>query len=516
VIQLVWFKRDLRIADHRPLAAAAAASGPVLPLYVVEPDYWRQPDGSARQWAAVRSALEELNTSLTSLGAPLILRIGTVTDVLASIHSAVGIAHLWAHQETGNGWTFRRDKQVRAFCRQHGFAMTEFSQTGVIRSSGNARNRWAGHFATFTAAPVITTPARLTAVPAARPMPPPSPEQIGLADDGCTAPQSGTRAAGLDMLQSFLDGRGAGYRRGMSSPLSGAADCSRLSVSLATGTVSVREILQTLYAQRRMLGQMPPPAHPVPITAIDSLVSRLHWRSHFTQKLESEPALEYRALHPMHEAARGAAVTDEAVLGAWATGRTGIPFLDACMRSLVATGWLNFRMRAMVQAFASYHLQLDWHASGTRLARLFTDYEPGIHWPQVQMQSGATGINTPRIYNPIKQGQEQDPAGIFTRRWVPELARVPVERLHQPCGGYDTERLEYPPPLVDVAQAAQAAKARLTALRAEPGYRAAALAVYERHGSRARSFDNDDPRPARAAKRSTERPQLSFSFGSEG
>jgi deoxyribodipyrimidine photo-lyase len=522
MIQLVWFKRDLRTADHAPLAAAAAA-GPVLPLYVVEPGYWQLPDTSRRQWLVTAEALQELAARLAALGAPLIVRTGAVTDVLAKIHAHAGIAHLWAHEETGNDWTFRRDIAVRAFCRRAGIGVTEFSQTGVIRGHSGARNRWAGHYARFMAAPLAAEPTALTPVPDARPLPLPAASDLGLPDDGCAAPQSGTRAAALTMLQSFLEGRGAGYRRGMSSPLGGAASCSRLSVPLATGAVSVREVLQLVYAARRALADTPPALRPVPVTALDSLVSRLHWRGHFMQKLESEPALEYRALHKMHETARHPTPADDAALAAWAAGRTGIPFLDACMRSLVATGWLNFRMRAMVQAFAAYHLQLDWQASGARLARLFTDYEPGIHWPQVQMQSGATGINTPRIYNPVKQGQKHDPDGIFTRLWVPELAAVPLAQLHSPFAGLNTSRLDYPPPLVDIADAARAAKARLTALRAQPGYREAALAVFAKHGSRARSFENDHPRPQRlvhSAERASGRsratpiqaPQAEFTF----
>ena len=139
MIQVVWFKRDLRTCDHAPLAAAAAA-GPVLPLYVVEPDYWHLADTSTRQWVAQRAALVELSQRLSELGAPLIVRVGTVVKVLERIHSAMGIARLLAHQETGNLWTFGRDIAVRGFCERQGITFAEFSQTGVIRGAG-ARDR---------------------------------------------------------------------------------------------------------------------------------------------------------------------------------------------------------------------------------------------------------------------------------------------------------------------------------------------------------------------------------------
>jgi deoxyribodipyrimidine photo-lyase len=509
MIQVVWFKRDLRTSDHAPLAEAAAA-GPVLPLYVAEPDYWHLPDASTRQWIAQSSALEELSQRLAALGAPLIVRVGSVVAVLARIHSAVGIARLLAHAETGNLWTFRRDIAVRDFCRRQGIPFQEFSQTGVIRGVG-ARDRWAAHFGRFAAEPIVPEPARLTAVPAAKVAAPPTAETLGLKDDGCAAPQSGTRGAALGLIESFLEGRGADYRRGMSSPLSGATCCSRLSVPLATGAVSVREVLQRLYAARRALIEAPPQHRAIPVTAIDSLVARLHWRSHFMQKLETEPELEIRSFHPIHQRARIETAPDDAALEAWASGQTGIPFIDACMRSLTGTGWLNFRMRAMVQSFASYHLGLDWRVSGERLARLFSDYEPGIHWPQVQMQSGQTGINTPRIYNPVKQGRDQDPEGHFTRQWIPELAALPSAVLQTP---WLTDLVGYPGPIVDLATAARAARDRLTGLRRTAGYREAALEVFEKHGSRKRRMDNDRSSrgPARRVVPSSPPAQLNLLF----
>ena len=168
-------------------------------------------------------------------------------------------------------------------------------------------------------------------------------------------------------------------------------------------------------------------------------------------------------MHPAHERARVLTADDDPTLLAWALGRSGYPFADACMRSLVATGWLNFRMRAMLTSFAVHHLGLDWRACGLHLARSFTDYEPGIHWPQVQMQGGQTGINTPRIYNPVKQGLDQDPTGVFTRRWVPELAEIPMALLQTPWLAGTGQHT----PIIDPGHAIRDARARLSQVRAD-------------------------------------------------
>ena len=502
MVQLVWFKRDLRSADHRPLAEAAAC-GPVIPLYVAEPEYWAQPDTSRRQYMAVASALAELSLRLEWLGAPLIIRTGTVVEWLGRIHRAIGLTRILAHEETGNAWTFARDRAVRRFCREAGIAFVEYPQFGVVRGLRD-RDEWGRLSQAILRAPPLPEPARLIAATRAPAGEIPSPEQLGLAEDRCHAPQPGTRQSALALLDSFFAGRGAHYRRAMSSPLAGADACSRLSVPLSTGAISIREALAICYEARN--GQSA-----VPRTAIDSLISRLHWHCHFIQKLESEPQMEHRSVHPAHERARMARVDNDPMLSAWATGRSGYPFADACMRSLIATGWLNFRMRAMVTSFAVHHLGLDWRACGLHLARMFTDYEPGIHWPQVQMQSGQTGINTPRIYNPIKQGLDQDPTGAFTRRWMPELAEVPLSLLQTPW----LAGAGHPAPIIDPSHAIRDARARLGQLRAEPGYRAASEIVFRKHGSRSRRLDDDHPargRAIRMEKAAAAKRQLTLEF----
>jgi deoxyribodipyrimidine photo-lyase len=509
MVQLVWFKRDLRSFDHRPLFEASRA-GPVLPLYVIEPDYWAQPDMSRRQFCALRDGLEELAGRLAHLGAPLIVRTGKVTDILARIHAKLGITRLLAHEETGTLWGYARDRAVQDFCRQANIDFVEYPQFGVVRGLRD-RDQWGRAHAALMRQPPVPEPERLQAVKDAVRTAIPTAEQLGLRFDGCVEPQSGSRHAGLALLDSFLAGRGANYRRAMSSPLGGESACSRLSVSLATGALSLRELFHRLERERRALSELPASVRPVPTTAIDSLVARLHWHCHFIQKLDSQPDLDRRSMHPMHRAARRYTAADDPRLLAWASGQTGFPFVDACMRSLIATGWLNFRMRAMVVAFACYQLDLDWAAVGTRLARLFTDYEPGIHWSQVQMQAGQTGINTPRLYNPVKQGLDQDPDGRFTRFWVPELDPVPLALLQQP---WKSDLVcDYPPPLVDHQQAAREARSRLTALRATPGYRQASLIVFRRHGSRKRRFNQDNPTQSAARARAAQpRPKRQLAF----
>ncbi|MCA3508879.1 MAG: deoxyribodipyrimidine photo-lyase [Rhodobacter sp.] len=475
---LVWFKRDLRVADH-PALALAAGMGAVLPVYIVEPEYWALPDTSARQWAFAEDCLTDLRLALAGLGAPLVVRVGDAVGVLAGLCRAQRIDRIISHEETGNLWTFARDRRVRAWARGAGIDWVELPQSGVVRRL-KGRDGWAGLRDGFMARPTEKVPA-LTGVPGAEPGAIPTARMLRLADDRCLHRQAGGRARGLAALDSFLTARGQPYRAAMSSPLTAERACSRLSPHLALGSLSVREVAQATAARQ---AERPGGGWG---GSLSSFQSRLAWRDHFMQKLESQPDIETRCLHRATEGLRPREA-DAQRLAAWTGGETGLPFVDACMRYLTATGWLNFRMRSMVMAVASYHLWLDWRATGPVLARLFTDYEPGIHWPQVQMQSGTTGINTIRIYNPVKQGLDQDPAGSFTRRWVPELAPVPDIFLQEPWkwpGAAGLLGRRYPEPLVDVVAAARMARDTVWGLRRNAGFAREAARVAKAHASRA-------------------------------
>ncbi len=508
-VQILWFKRDLRIHDHRALIQAAR-HGPVLPLYVAEPELWQQPDMSARQWAFVAESLSELRAELAALGQPLIIRTGDIVDVLDRARRKFGATALWSHEETGNGWTYARDLRVAAWAKQSGVQWTEVRQSGVIRRP-KTRNGWAKRWDAFMAEPEADAPRALSPLPDVQPGELPMAQDLGLKPDPCPGRQRGGRAAGLETLQSFLFVRGAPYRRAMSSPAAGAEHCSRLSPHLAWGTLSMRETAQAGWARQRQLK-----ADGVKggwRGAMSSFQGRLHWRDHFTQKLEDQPDLEVRNLHRACDRLRPTE-PDATRLAAWMAGETGLPFVDACMRALNQTGWMNFRMRAMLMAVASYHLWLDWRKPGEHLARMFTDYEPGIHWPQVQMQSGTTGINTIRIYNPVKQGRDQDPDGAFIRRWLPELAAVPDEHIHEPWrwdGATGLLDQRYPMPIIDHLQAAREARQKVWAIRKDAGFRQTASAIQDKHGSRKSGI----PMRGQARKSRTSESQLSLPLVSD-
>jgi deoxyribodipyrimidine photo-lyase len=488
-IQVLWLKRDLRIQDHEPLARAAQA-GPVLPLYIVEPNLWRQPDMALRHWDFVRESLLELDEALAALGQPLVVREGDAVEILRALTMTRPVAAVWSHQETGNGWTYARDRAVAAFLTDAGIPWHQARQHGVVRGKVD-RDRWSKQWEVLMGQACFPPPEQLAQIDGIDPGIIPVRPCEDLSDAPCPGRQPGGRNAGETVLATFLRERGARYHQQMSSPVTAFQGCSRLSPYLAHGVLSMREVVQRT---RRRRAQVKRERSSAPwARALDAFEGRLHWHCHFIQKLESEPRIEHENMQRAMDGLRNVQPDPER-LAAWAEGRTGWPLVDACMRALIATGWINFRMRAMLMSVASYHYWLHWREPSLHLARLFVDYEPGIHYSQAQMQSGVTGINAMRIYNPVKQSQEQDPDGCFIREWVPELRQVPNQWIHTPWAMPSEDQqhagcrigVNYPAPLVDHEAAARMARQRLQSKRRQADARDEGRRIYERHGSRRR------------------------------
>ena len=512
--RLVWLKRDLRIDDHAPLAAAAADDGAgdggaMLALYAYEPEVWLPPeiraaDHDASHLAFVEECLVELEAELAVRGGRLVRRFGEMTEILARLRAEFPFDELLAHEETGNAATYARDRRVARWCRKAGVRFREFRQHGVFRPSPG-RDDFAARWERHMRAPRIAVPARFVSPDAAcvaagdRALG----ASLGLgADSRAALRQRGSSREAVACLRSFLLERGRDYRATMGSPVLAWDACSRLSPHLAWGSISVRRAYQG--ARRRLVALESASADTLPDAdardawrgSVRSFLSRLAWHCHFIQKLEDEPEIETTCMARSCESLREDLDPDMARrrLDAWKTGRTGYPMVDACMRALVATGWLNFRMRAMLVSFASHHLWLDWRLFAPWLARQFLDYEPGIHYPQIQMQSATTGINTVRIYSPRKQVEDHDPNGVFIRRWVPELAAVSDEFLAEPLGMPPLLQAmigcrigeDYPAPVVEHRAAYRFAQERLFGARATTEARAEAKAVFQKHGSRKR------------------------------
>ncbi|MEM8952671.1 MAG: deoxyribodipyrimidine photo-lyase/cryptochrome family protein [Verrucomicrobiota bacterium] len=493
---VVWFKRDLRVSDHTALAAAAdRAPSPLVCLFVYEDELIDSPEFTAGHLGFINESLRELSANLESLGNRLVLRRGRMPDVLENLHGEFPFKTLLSHEETGNRITYDRDRHVSKWCRHRGVDWTEFPQNGVVRRL-RSRDGWSARWKKTMSAPLVDAPKRLGPCPLANSGSILGAEAFHLEPSTMTNRQKGGELKGIETLQSFLAYRGINYRKDMSSPLEGWESCSRISPHLAWGTLSIRTAYhahQQRLSDLRELKNEGKKVEPGWFGSLQSFGGRLRWHCHFMQKLEDQPSIEFENFVRAYDGLRENDF-QENHFEAWCQGQTGYPMVDACMRALHQTGWINFRMRAMMVSFSSYHLWLHWRRPAVYLAGRFLDFEPGIHFSQFQMQSGMTGINTIRIYSPIKQVADQDPDGVFIRRWLPELAEVPkvylaephkMPRAAQEKAGCRI-RQDYPAPIVDHKLAYGEAKRRMFRAKGQAEAKSEAKRVYKKHGSRRR------------------------------
>jgi len=484
-INIVWLKRDLRLEDNEAIFNALASGNRTLLLYIFEPILLQDDHYSERHWNFIKQSLVDLNERLKIYNSKILSIEANVISAFNQLLSNYTIKNIYSHQETGILVTYERDKSFIRFCKNNLITWHESINNGVQRGLKD-RNRWIEKCNAFfeseplTFAPLdgqlltieeINALELLTKTPSLK-----TPEN--------TSFQKGGRSMGLKYLDSFLEKRYLNYMFHISKPELARTGCSRISPYLAWGNLSVREVYHKAYHLKKTAKNNKP---------LEAFMSRLRWQSHFIQKFEMEHIMEEESVNKgFHKLKKQ---VSEHYQTAWKTGQTGFPLIDACMRCLNETGYLNFRMRALVVSFFTHNLWQPWQDASNHLSKMFLDFEPGIHFPQLQMQAGETGINMLRIYNPIKNSLEHDPDATFIKKWVPELKNLESPFAHEPYLMTELEQQfyefklgqDYPYPIVDLDSTRKKASDTLWQMRNKKLVKEESLRILKKHSSRNKS-----------------------------
>lgn len=476
-INLVWLKRDLRTSDHLPLHMAEQAGLPYLIVYFFEPSLIRSPDTSIRHLQFQYQSILSLNKKLESFNRKVGLFYAEALEAFSEVTAHYTIKNIFSYQESGTEVTYIRDKAVAVFCKQHQIAWKECQRDGIVRAIKN-REGWDRQWYATMSSPVIKNEFSINQLPdfyTSKYLPA---EMIEQFKNYPAAFQPAGEDNAIRYLESFIHERGANYSRHISKPEESRRSCTRLSPYISWGNISIKQVYQALNeAAKTSLHKQ----------AIKNAITRLKWHCHFIQKFEVDCSYEYKCINNGFELLEHP--VNEQYIEAWKTGTTGYPLVDACMQCLIQTGWINFRMRAMLVSFFCHHLYQDWRHGASYLASLFLDYEPGIHYPQFQMQAGTTGINTIRIYNPIKQSIEHDPKGSFIKKWIPALLDVPEKFIHEPylMSMMDQQLskviigVDYPSPVIDVVKSGKQARDKIWGHKRHPEVRKENFGILTTH-----------------------------------
>ena len=447
-INIVWFKRDLRLQDNEAIFNAVHSKTPTLLLYVFENLLQNDGHYSDRHWDFIKQSISDINQQLSLLNTKILSVSGEVISIINSIQEIYKIDTVFSHQETGIKITYERDKSFKRFCKNNLIHWKENINNGIFRGLENRKN-WVKLWEDYMNSKQFLFEASSQNFL--------SLESIQFLENSFetvsleTIPNNVFQKGGTTMankyLESFFNNRYQDYNRNISKPLLARKSCSRLSPYIAWGNLSSRQVLQKA-ANFRLVSTNK--------KQIDSFVSRLTWQAHFIQKFEMEEIMEFESVNKGFHTLKKK--INYSYIQAWQTGQTGFPIIDACMRCLNQTGYLNFRMRALVVSFFTHNLWQPWQEATQHLSKMFLDFEPGIHFPQLQMQAGETGINMLRIYNPLKNSLEHDPNGEFIKKWVPELQNLPIPFVHNPSkmtfldqkfNNFDLGT-DYPKPIVNI------------------------------------------------------------------
>lgn len=466
-VNIVWFKRDLRLKDHEPLKKAIEQGLPIVMVYFFEPDLVAAPQSDERHWRFVYQSLEDMNKRLLLFDTKVHFYFADPVNFFDQILKYYRVKTVFSHIETGIKVTFDRDVRMKKFFDQHQIIWKEFAQQGVLRRRKTRKNwsqDWYAMMSEKVKDPEMNK-GRFYTLPKSFEE---ELKQSQIPESWTTLNplmQKGGESTAYKYFESFFVDRAKNYNKHISKPELSRKGCSRLSPYLAWGNLSIRQVYQAAEERKKEGFQK---------RNLTNFQSRLRWHCHFIQKFEMECRMEKEHVNRGFDLMEKP--LDQQKVSAWEEGRTGYPLVDACIRCLKETGYLNFRMRAMVVSFLTHHLFQDWRVGKDFLARQFLDFEPGIHYPQLQMQAGVTGINTVRIYNPVKQSEDHDVDGVFIKKWVPELAKVPTSFLHEPwkITAIEQEMMgfrlgaDYPFPIVNLEQSGKYARDQIWKAQKHP------------------------------------------------